>query len=244
MLGAAWDAEASASCAGCCNITQASSCITSTSGVRSGADGGWPPNRPHPGGASSSAASPAASQYPARWLSGRACSRPSEGARGTSTCDAAAASPCCGPVAATVLHDSSPVAAALTVIRCALAERRLVVMGVPDLSALAGARAGMIGVTLLTKKRKNKRQPLEIKGVEGRCCSPQVGETPLPLPRGLAVPPSRPLVPPPMTRRWTLPRPPRIPTPWPPPRPMVMGVGMPPLGGGTPPVTLFLLLPF
>jgi hypothetical protein len=41
-------------------------------------------------------------------------------------------------------------------------------MGVPDLSALAGARAGMIGVTLLTKKRKNKRQPLEIKGVEGR----------------------------------------------------------------------------
>jgi hypothetical protein len=37
----------------------------------------------------------------------------------------------------------------------------------------------------VNKKKRSKHQPLEIKGVEGRCYSPQVGEAPLPLPRGL-----------------------------------------------------------
>jgi hypothetical protein len=42
--GAAWDVEASASCAGHCDITQPSSRITSTSGACLGADPGCPLN--------------------------------------------------------------------------------------------------------------------------------------------------------------------------------------------------------
>jgi hypothetical protein len=34
------------------------------------------------------------------------------------------------------------------------------------------------------KKYKDEHQPLEIKGARGKCCSPQVGEALLPLPRG------------------------------------------------------------
>jgi hypothetical protein len=98
--GEACDVEASASCVGHCDITQPPSRITSTSGVRSGAGAGWLPNWPHPGGASSSATSPAASRSPAGWLSGRACPCPWEGAWGTRTCDVTAAdtaaSSCCG----------------------------------------------------------------------------------------------------------------------------------------------------
>jgi hypothetical protein len=103
-----------------------------------------------PRGASSLAASPPASRSPTGRLSGRACPRPWEGAWGTSTCGVAAAAPCCGPVATAVSHDGSPVATAPAAVRGALAERHLVVVGAPDLSALADARAGTIGVTLRT----------------------------------------------------------------------------------------------
>jgi hypothetical protein len=55
-------------------------------------------------------------------------------------------------MAAAVSRDGSPVAAAPATVRGALDERRLVVTGAPDLSALAGMRAGTIGVTLSTKR--------------------------------------------------------------------------------------------
>jgi hypothetical protein len=48
--GAAWDVEASVSCAGHCNITQPSSRITSTSSARSRANPGRLLDWPHPGG--------------------------------------------------------------------------------------------------------------------------------------------------------------------------------------------------
>jgi hypothetical protein len=67
-------------------------------------------------------------------------------------------------VAAVVTRDGSPAAATLTAVRGALSERHLVVAGVPNLSALASARAGTVGVTLLAKKRKNERLPLETEG--------------------------------------------------------------------------------
>jgi hypothetical protein len=51
-----------------------------------------------------------------------------------------------------VSRDGSPVATAA--VRGTLSERRLIVTGVPDLSALAGVRAGTIGVTLSTTKQK------------------------------------------------------------------------------------------
>jgi hypothetical protein len=55
-------------------------------------------------------------------------------------------------VATTASRDGSPVTAALAAIRGAFDERRLIIIGAPDLSALAGARAGTIGVTLSTRK--------------------------------------------------------------------------------------------
>jgi hypothetical protein len=61
---------------------------------------------------------------------------------------AASVSSCCGPVATAASRDSSPTAAALTAACDALDECRLIIMGTPDLSALAGARAGRIDVTL------------------------------------------------------------------------------------------------
>jgi hypothetical protein len=68
---------------------------------------------------------------------------------------AAAAAPafCCGPMATVVGCGSSPVAATLPATRGALDEHCLVGTDVSDLSALAGARAGTIGVTLRTKKK-------------------------------------------------------------------------------------------
>jgi hypothetical protein len=51
-------------------------------------------------------------------------------------------------VAIAVSRDGSPAAAALTAVRDALDERRLIITGTPDLSTLAGVRAGTIGVTL------------------------------------------------------------------------------------------------
>jgi hypothetical protein len=95
---------------------------------------------------------------------------------------AAAVSSCYDPVATAVPRGGSPVTAVLAAARGTLNERRLVVTGAPDLSALASARAGTISVTLRTKKHKDEHQPLEIKGARGKCYSPQVGEAPLPLP--------------------------------------------------------------
>jgi hypothetical protein len=66
---------------------------------------------------------------------------------------------CCDPEATTTSRDGSPVAAALTAARDALDERRLVVTSAPDLSALVGARAGTIGVTLRMKKHKDEHRP-------------------------------------------------------------------------------------
>jgi hypothetical protein len=72
------------------------------------------------------------------------------------TAATAAASSCCGPEATAASHDGSPVTVTLTAAYGALDERRLVVTGAPDQSALAGARAGTIGVTLRTKKHKDE----------------------------------------------------------------------------------------
>jgi hypothetical protein len=75
-------------------------------------------------------------------------------------------------------------------------------------------------------------RPSKSKAHEGRCGSPQIVESPLPLPRGLGVPPSRLLAPlrcllepPPMARRRALPRPPRVSIPRPLPRPVATGAG-------------------
>jgi hypothetical protein len=48
--------------------------------------------------------------------------------------------------------DGSPITTAVATVRGALDEHRLIITGAPDLSALAGARAGTIGITLWTKK--------------------------------------------------------------------------------------------
>jgi hypothetical protein len=60
-------------------------------------------------------------------------------------------------------------AAALAAPRGALDERHLVGMDGPDLSALAGAMAGTIGVTLRTRKHKGEHRPLKIQGTWGKC---------------------------------------------------------------------------
>jgi hypothetical protein len=52
-------------------------------------------------------------------------------------------------------------AAALSVARGALDERRLVGTDASDLSALAGARAGTVGTTLRTRRQEIELQPLE-----------------------------------------------------------------------------------
>jgi hypothetical protein len=65
------------------------------------------------------------------------------------------------------VREGSPVAAALTIVHGALFECRLVIAGVPDLSAFAGARAEMVGITLSTRKKMSKRPPLKIRGARG-----------------------------------------------------------------------------
>jgi hypothetical protein len=160
--GAAWDVDASTSCVGRCDVTQPSSRISSTSGARSGADPGRPLDWPHPGEHHNQQRAPSRSWSPVGRLSERACPRPCGGAWGTSACDvAAAASSCCSLVTAAVTRGGSLVAAA---VRGTLAERHLVVAGVPNLSALAGARPGMVRMTLSAKKQKSERRPLEIEG--------------------------------------------------------------------------------
>jgi hypothetical protein len=51
-------------------------------------------------------------------------------------------------MATAMSRDGSPVTAAPAAVHSALVERRLIVVGAPNLSALAGARAGTIDVTL------------------------------------------------------------------------------------------------
>jgi hypothetical protein len=210
-------------------------------------------------------------------LSGRACPRPWGEARGTSTCDVAiAASSCCGPATAAVTRDGlpiavalavatstcrgpvteagtrdgSPVAAALAPVRVTLAERRPIVAGAPDLSALAGMMARMISITKSTREQKSKRQPLEIKGTRGEMLLTSSWRNP-------ASSSSRAEG---YLRRarwrlrgacWRLHRQPgggrfrthrgyqfhgRLPGPW------RRGQGVPPIGGGPPPITLLLLI--
>jgi hypothetical protein len=77
----------------------------------------------------------------------------SAGDAGTTAAVAATASSCCGPKATAVSSGDSPVTAVLAAASGALNERCLVITGAPDLSALAGARAGTIDVTLRTKKK-------------------------------------------------------------------------------------------
>jgi hypothetical protein len=127
---------------------------------------------------------------------------------------AAAASACCGPVTTVVMRNGSPVAAALATVHGTLAERRPIVAGTLDLSTLAGARVGTIGVTLSTRKQNSKRQPLEIKGVQGEMLLTSSWRNPASSSsRTEGVSPSRPLAPPPMARRRALLRPPRVPIP-------------------------------
>jgi hypothetical protein len=69
---------------------------------------------------------------------------------------AAAAASCCGHAATIVERGDSPIAAVPPAARGALDERHLVGTDVSDLSALAGARAGTVGVTLRPKKGKTE----------------------------------------------------------------------------------------
>jgi hypothetical protein len=87
----------------------------------------------------------------------------------------------------------SLVAAALSGTRGALDERCLVGTDAFDLSALAGARAGTVGATLRTHEREIELQTLEIRGARGECHLPQIGEAPLPLPRGFEGAPTPPV---------------------------------------------------
>jgi hypothetical protein len=126
---------------------------------------------------------------------------------------------------------------------------RLFFVGVLDLSAFAGARAGRSASPCQQEIKRLSDLPSKSKAREGRCWPPQIGESLLPLPRGLGVPPSRPLAPPwcplappPMAQRRALPRPPQVPIhghflgPW------RRRWGIPPIGGDPPPITLLLLI--
>jgi hypothetical protein len=126
------------------------------------------PIGPTPGGAASSTAtSTTAARSPAV---GTSTDDPDATAVAAAMTAVAAATSCGGSVAIATSRGDSLTAAALVTARGTLDERRLVGMDTPDLSALAGARAGMIDVTLQMGKHKY--------------CLPQVGEAPLPLPQG------------------------------------------------------------
>jgi hypothetical protein len=154
--GAAWDVEALTSFVGCCNITQPSSRITSTSGVCSGADAGWPPNCPTQGEHHHQRHPP-----------------PPHGPPRTGSLDepAGALVKGCGePTHAMSPPRSSPPLVVApwpqsrraTLVRCHCARLRSwhphrsrpVVVGTPNLSALVGAREGTISITLSTRKAK------------------------------------------------------------------------------------------
>jgi hypothetical protein len=76
---------------------------------------------------------------------------------------AAAIPSCCGPVDTAVSRGGSPVVTALVVACGALRECRLVVTGAPDLSAFAGARAGMSSITLRMRKHEGEHRPLKFR---------------------------------------------------------------------------------
>jgi hypothetical protein len=79
----------------------------------------------------------------------------------------AAVASCYGSVATATLRGDSPVVTVLPTARANLDERRLVGTNASDLSALPGARAGTIGATLRTRRRKTEIQPLETGTFEG-----------------------------------------------------------------------------
>jgi hypothetical protein len=141
------DDEASASCAGHCGITQSSPRIMNTLAVGSGADVGRFPHWTHPGGGASSSAMSTTAWSPA---AGIGVGDADAGDAAATVVAAATPTSRCGPVTMAVSRGGSPDAAALTVSRGALDECRLVGTDASDLSTLAGARAGTIGVTLRT----------------------------------------------------------------------------------------------
>jgi RecB family exonuclease len=65
------------------------------------------------------------------------------------------------------LCGGSLAAAALSVARGALDERRLVGMDVSDLSALASARAGTVGAPMRKRRQEIELQPLETRTSRG-----------------------------------------------------------------------------
>jgi hypothetical protein len=140
------DVEASALCAERCDITRSSSRITNTG---SRADAGRVPDWPHPGGGASSSTTSTTAWSPRGGTS-------AGDAVATAVAAAAAVSSRCGPAATNVSRGGSPVASALAAAHGALNECRLVVTGIPDLSALVGARVRTIGVTLRTKRHKDE----------------------------------------------------------------------------------------
>jgi hypothetical protein len=73
----------------------------------------------------------------------------------------AAANSYCDPAASTALRGGSLAATALSAALDALDERRLVGTDVPNLSTLAGARSGMIGAALSTRRQEFELQPFE-----------------------------------------------------------------------------------
>jgi hypothetical protein len=81
---------------------------------------------------------------------------------------ASATTSCRDPVAATAPSGGSLVAAALSVARGALDECHLVGTDVPDLSALVGARSGIVSATLRTRRQKLSSNPSKPERLEER----------------------------------------------------------------------------
>jgi hypothetical protein len=142
----AHDDEASVSCVGCRGTTQPSSRISSTPAAGSGAGAGQFSHWPHSGGgASSLGISTTVARSP---VVGTGAGGTADAAVAAAVATAAAAASCRDPVATAVPRSGSLVTAALPAARGALDKRRLMGMDASDLSALAGARKGAVGVTL------------------------------------------------------------------------------------------------
>jgi hypothetical protein len=152
---AAWDVDASPSCARHCDITQSSDRTTSTPGAGSGAGPDDLLDRPLLGAESPPVGALTTLRPLVDRLSERVRPHPWWGSRGTIACVAAATvSSCCGLAAAVVACGSWPATTTLAVVCGALSERRLVASDVLSLSALVGARAGTAGNALTTKERQ------------------------------------------------------------------------------------------
>jgi hypothetical protein len=163
---AARDDEASAPYVRRRGITQSSSRITNTLAADSGAGAGQFSHWLHPrGGAPSSGMSTTAARSPAV---GASAGGTVVAVVATVVAAAAAATSYCGPVATAVPRGGSPVAAALPTSCGALDECRLISTDVSDLSTLAGARAGTVGVTLRTKKYKTEHHSHSKSGAHGQ----------------------------------------------------------------------------